>query len=52
MSKKVLNMKRRRDQSEKIYSEPSEFDYYPYSKNKNLKQDLIDNPQESFKRKK
>ena len=52
MSKRILNVKRPRDHSEKIYSEPSEFDYYPYSKNKNLKQDLIDNPQESFKRKK
>ena len=52
MSNRILNVKRPRDHSEKIYSEPSEFDYYPYSKNKNLKQDLIDNPQESFKRKK
>ena len=52
MSKRILNVKRRRDYSEKIYQEPPELEYYPYSKNKNLKQDLIDNPQESFKKKK
>ena len=52
MNNKILNMKRRRGPSEQIFQESSEFNYYPYSNIKNLKQDLTDNTQESFKKKK